>query len=143
MILMDNRRHKIGSAGISTGLQQQGITAAEDNTRHQRSKNGAGSAFRIVHKGGQVNIVQHNGSNGKGRNIDHAPDGQRFTDQNIHSNGQRYIDDHAQITDVDAENVLDHGTDTIESGRCETVRKNEQLIVQSTNKRNQNDDSIG
>ena len=91
----------------------------------------------------QLPLIQQNGCNGKGTDVNHAADCQWFADQNIHHNGQRHIDDHAHVADVDAENVLDHGTDTIESGGGKTIREDKKFVVQRTNQSDQNDDSIG
>ena len=94
-IFMNNCRDKISTAGIGAGLQKQGITAAEDDACYQRAQNGAGTAFCIVNKFGQIYIIQQNGSQRKCADIHHASNCQRFTDQQVNRQCQRNIDNQA------------------------------------------------
>ena len=88
-------------------------------------------------------MVQDQKSDGEGEHIDHGTHGHGFADLNIAPDGQRHIDQQAQIAHGNARDVLDHGADTVQTRRGELVGKNEQLIVDGGNQSQSGNDQIG
>mgnify|MGYP003445039221 CR=1 FL=1 len=140
VLLVDQRGDKVGAAGVSTGPDQQRVARAIDDAGHQRAQDD--TAVGSIGKAAQIHLIQHQKRQRKGGNIHHGADGQRFADLEKHQDRQGDIDQQAHIADADAGHILDHGAKTVQTGRGEAVGKDEQLIVQRTDQRQNNDHKI-
>ena len=60
----------------------------------------------------------------------------------IHQYIQRDVQNDAGITELETEQILDHGKDTVQTCRGKIVGKNEQLIVQRQYQSQQNNDQV-
>ena len=103
-------------------------------------ENFAGAVFRDVGEGGQVHLFQNQQSQRERDHVDHAADGHGLADLKITPDCQRDIDKQAQITHADAGDVLDHGTDTVDTGGSELVGENKQLVIDRRQQRNEGND---
>ena len=141
-MLMDNGGNEIRAAGIGAGLDENGIYKALDDARDHGAENLAGAVFRDVGEGGQIHLVQDQQTQREGDHIDHAADGHGFADLNIAPDCQRNIDQQAQIAHADAGDILNHGTDTVETGGGKLVGEDEQLVIDRRQQRNEGNDKI-
>ena len=140
VMLMDNGGNEIRTAGIGACLDEDGVHKALNDARDHGAENFAGAVFRDVGEGRQVHLVQNQQSQREGDHVDHAADGHGLADLKIAPDCQRDIDKQAQITHADAGDVLDHGTDTVDTGGGELVGENKQLVIDRRQQRNEGND---
>ena len=138
---VDEGSHEIRAAAAGAAPHQQGIAGAVDDAGHQRSQNDA--AGGLIGKSAQVQPPQRDEEQGKGHHIQHTAARQIGAHLFPHPQGERNVDDEAEIAHVDARQVLDHGADAVESCGSEPVGKDEQLIVQGADQGQPHDDKIG
>ena len=139
-VLVDNGGNEIRTAGIGAGLDEDGVHKALNDARDHGAENFAGAVFRDVGEGGQVHLFQNQQSQRERDHVDHAADGHGLADLKIAPDCQRDIDKQAQITHADAGDVLDHGTDTVDTGGGELVGENKQLVIDRRQQRNEGND---
>ena len=135
--------HKIRTAGVGAGLDQNGIEKAHDDAGRQRSQNPAGAVFRGIGKGGKIHPVQHQKTQGENHDIHHASHRQGPADLEEYQNRQGDIDHQAEIAHADTADILDHGADAVDPRRGELVGKHEKLIVESRQHCRESNDKIG
>lgn len=126
LVLMDEGSHKIRAAQAGPGLENQTGTGTGNNTGNQRAQNGAVGGR--IHKRRQIHMVQKQNESGEGQTVYHGADSHGLTHQEKYKKCQRNVNQDIQISDADAENMLNHGADTVQTCRGETVGKHEQLI---------------
>ena len=140
---MNDGCHKIRTAGVGAGLDQNGIEKAHDDAGRQRSQNPAGAVFRGIGKGGKIHPVQHQKTQGENHDIHHASHRQGPADLEEYQNRQGDIDHQAEIAHADTADILDHGADAVDPRRSELVGKHEKLIVESRQHCRESNDKIG
>ena len=84
MKFVDDGRYKVRAAAVGTGPDQQGVTAAVDDTGNQRTQDLAGAVFRGIGQSRNIHIVQQHRGYGKGDHIDHAANRQGFAHLKIY-----------------------------------------------------------
>ncbi len=140
VMLMDDGGNEIRTAGIGAGFDENGVHKALNDARDHGAENFAGAIFRDVGEGRQVHLFQNQQSQRERDHVDHAADGHGLADLNIAPDCQRNVDKQAQITHADAGDVLDHGTDTVDTGGGELVGENKQLVIDRRQQRNEGND---
>lgn len=142
VLVMDQSRYEIHTAGIGTGPGQNGAVESMDDTGHQRSQDLAGSVFRGIGKQTQIHMVQNEQRHGKSNNINHAAQSDGFAAFEVTQSRQRNIDQQAQRTYTDAEYVLDDGANAVYAGWRKLIREDKQLIIHGTNEADSHDHEV-
>ena len=143
VILMDHRGNEIHTAGTAAQAHKLGVGKSGDAAGDQGSENTAGAVGGFVGKPAQVYILQHDQRQGEGCYIQHTPGSKRFTHFPKGQPGQGNVDQQAQVSQIDAEDVLDHGADAVDTGGGETVWEDKQPIVQSGKQSKGHNEQVG
>ena len=141
--LMYDGGNKIRTAGIGAGLHQNRKHITLNHTRNQGAQDLTGAVGRFVGKAGQIQPLQHDQKKGEGRNIQHAPHRDGLAHLKIGPQSQGDVDQQAQIAHIDAEDMLDHGADTVEACGSEAVAENKKLIAECIEQSQTDDQQIG
>ena len=142
VVFVNNGGNEVRSAGVGAGLDEHAVAEAHDDAGNQGSHDLAGAVFRGVGEGGQVHMVHNQQPQGERDDIQHTPDGHWLAHLDVAPDGQRQVDQQAQIAHTDAGDVLDHGTDTVEPRGCKLVGEDENLIVQRCHQGNNRNHKI-
>lgn len=123
-------RDQIHAAGRTAAAEQNAVDKAADGARRDRPENEGGAVFGVVLDGGEIDALEQEARNGKDDDEHKAADGKAVSGAFPGQKKQRQIDRQRQIADVDVQQILDHGDDAIDPGRCEGVRKDKDGIAQ-------------
>ena len=132
------KQQQADAAQHSSAEMQRALNAA----RAHGAENFAGTVYRDVGEGRQVHHFQNQQSQRERDHVDHAADGHGLADLEIAPDCQRDIDKQAQITHADAGDVLDHGTDTVDTGGGDMVGEYEHLVIAGRRQRDEGNDKI-
>lgn len=132
MLHMDQGRYEIRAAGIGTGPGQNGAVKAMDNAGHQGAQDLTGAVGGGIGEHGKIHMVQNDQTQRKCYHIDHAPKSNGLRALEVAHGSQRHIDQQAQGTHIDAEDMLDDGADAVDTGGSKLIGKDKQLIIQGS-----------
>ena len=87
-------------------------------------------------------MVQYQQTQREHAHIDHAPQSDGLTDLDVAPDGQGDIDQQGEVSHTDAEDMLDHGADTVEARGGELVGEHEKLVIHRCHQGDAGDDQI-
>ena len=142
-VFVDDGSHKIGAAAAGAGFHQRGVNHAIDQAGAQGAQDLTGAVGGFVSKAGQIQLLQQNQKHGERCHIQHTSNRNRLANLEVSPDSQRNVDDQAQITHIDAKNMLDHSADTVDACGSEAVAENKKLIAECIEQSQTDDQQIG